>query len=189
MTGRDYRACRTCGRFFHLDPATARSDRKFDARPNRQRSPSSWTVVVDLGSDPVTGRRRQLSRAVRGPKREAEALLVQLLHERDTGVERPAGKITVAAYLEQWSRDYVEPSLAPKTASTYRDVVRAHLVPALGSLDPSPCGRRTFRRCTRGCSSAVAPTAGAACGANRGALSPNPARKPASGGPVAVARA
>lgn len=100
-----------------------------------KRSRSSWTVVVDLGADPVTGRRRQLSRAVRGPKREAELLLVQLLHERDTGVERPLGKITVAEYLAQWVTDYVEPSLAPKTLATYRDSIRLYFVPALGSIE------------------------------------------------------
>lgn len=100
-----------------------------------KRGRSSWTVVVDLGREPVTGKRRQLWRAVKGPKREAEALLVQFLHERDTGVERPVGKMTVAAYLERWLVDYVQPSLAPKTIASYRDVVRTHLVPTLGSLD------------------------------------------------------
>lgn len=99
-----------------------------------KRSPSSWTVVVDLGRDPVTGRRRQLSRAVRGPKRNAEAELVRLLHDRDSGVERPVGKLTVGAYLEQWLRDY-GPTLAPKTLDSYRGIVDAHLVPALGSLE------------------------------------------------------
>lgn len=101
----------------------------------RKRGRSSWTVIVDLGTDPTTSKRRQLWRSVKGPKREAEALLVQLLHERDTGVEQPIGKITVAAYLEQWLRDYAEPSLAPKTVASYRDVVRVHFVPAFGSID------------------------------------------------------
>ena len=101
----------------------------------RQRGKGSWTVIVDLGADPVTGKRRQLWRSVKGPKRDAEALLVQLLHERDTGVERPAGKMTVAEYLDRWMVDYVEPSLAPKTQSAYRDVIRNHFMPALGSVE------------------------------------------------------
>ena len=89
----------------------------------RQRGKGSWTVIVDLGSDPLTGKRRQLWRSVKGPKRDAEALLVQLLHERDTGVERPVGKVTVAEYLERWMVDYVTPNLAPKTES---DLPRRH---------------------------------------------------------------
>jgi integrase len=99
-----------------------------------KRSRSSWTLVVDLGPDPVTGRRRQHSRAVRGTKREAEAELVRILDDRNSGVEQPSGRVTVAEYLARWLRDYVEPSLAPKTQATYRDVIRVHLVPELGSL-------------------------------------------------------
>src|SRR5260370_15466890 len=33
---------------------------------------SSWTVVVDLGRDAVTGKRRQVWRSVKGPKRSEE---------------------------------------------------------------------------------------------------------------------
>jgi integrase len=100
-----------------------------------KRSRSSWTVVVDLGPDPQSGRRRQYSKAVRGTKRDAEAFLVQLLHDRDTGVERPVGRMTVAAYLQRWLEDYGETNLAPKTLAVYRDTVRVHLAPALGSLE------------------------------------------------------
>lgn len=100
-----------------------------------RRSRSSWTIVVDLGRDPESGKRRQLSRAIHGTKKEAEAELVRLLHERDTGVERPTGHMTVGMYLDRWVDDYVRPSLAPKTLVSYRDVIRAHLVPALGSLE------------------------------------------------------
>jgi len=101
----------------------------------RKRGRDSWTVIVDLGRDPVTRKRRQISKAVRGTKRDAEAFLVQVLHERDTGVERPIGRVSVAAYLDRWLEDYGRTNLAPKTLATYRDVVRVHLTPTLGSLE------------------------------------------------------
>ena len=101
----------------------------------RKRGKSSWTVIVDLGSDPVTGKRRQMWKSVKGTKKQAESLLVELLHERDTGVERPRGKLTVAAYLARWLEDYAEPALAPKTVDTYRMAVRTHLVPGLGFIE------------------------------------------------------
>ena len=100
-----------------------------------KRGKNSWSVVVDLGRDPESGKRRQLWRSVKGPKRDAEALLVQLLHERDTGVERPRGKVTVSEYLERWLADAVDPNLAPKTALSYREIVCGHLSPALGPLE------------------------------------------------------
>jgi integrase len=84
----------------------------------RQRSAGSWTVIVDLGPDPVSGRRRQHWKTVRGPKREAEAELAKLIHERSTGIEQPTGHETVAEYLDRWLRDYVATNTAPKTDQT-----------------------------------------------------------------------
>jgi integrase len=84
---------------------------------------------------PITGKKKQLWRSVKGPKREAEALLTQLLHERDSGIDRPVGKLTIADYLERWLRDYAEPSLAPKTVATYRDAIRLHFTPTIGKLE------------------------------------------------------
>ncbi|HUG46951.1 MAG TPA: tyrosine-type recombinase/integrase [Candidatus Limnocylindria bacterium] len=101
----------------------------------KKRYAGSYTVIVDLGRDPGTGRRRQLWRSVKGTKKDAERLLVELLHDRDTGLERPVGRQTVGQYLERWLEDYVAPSLAPRTANDYRRVVRRVLIPALGSLE------------------------------------------------------
>lgn len=100
----------------------------------RKRGKSSWTVVVDLGRDPVTGKRRQIWRSVTGSKREAESFLVQLLHQKSTGVDAPPGRITVADYLQQWLRAYALPNTAPKTSHRYEQLIRVHLVPALGTL-------------------------------------------------------
>ena len=100
----------------------------------RKRSKDSWTVVVELGRDAVSGQRRQLWRTVKGTKRDAEALLVQLLSQRDSGVDVLPGKLTLGDYLERWLADYVEPNLAPKTVRSYTDIVRRHLTPALGSI-------------------------------------------------------
>ena len=99
-----------------------------------RRRGNSWAVVIEMPRDPLTGRRRQQWRSVRGPKREAQALLVQLLSERDSGVDQPLGKLTLGDYLERWLRDYVEPNLAPKTARSYADIVRRHIAPSLGGV-------------------------------------------------------
>lgn len=51
----------------------------------RPRGRGVWQVEVDAGTDPVTGKRRKTYRTVRGPKREAEAVLARLLVERGAG--------------------------------------------------------------------------------------------------------
>ena len=62
----------------------------------RKRSKGSWTVVVPLDRDPVTGKRRQLWGTVVGSKKDAQRLLTDLLHQRDTGIDAPPGRMTVA---------------------------------------------------------------------------------------------
>lgn len=98
----------------------------------RQRAKGTWTVVINLGPDPITGKRRQLARTVRGSKREADALCIKLLHERDSGLHQAANRITVADYLKHWLTAYAEPNTAPRTYARYEEIVRVHLVPALG---------------------------------------------------------
>jgi integrase len=100
----------------------------------RKRGKDSWTVVVEQGRDPVTGKRKQLWRSVKGTKREAGALLVQLLHQRDTGIDVPPGKITLAEFLERWLEDYARPNVSPKTFLQYSDFVHRQLIPAIGAV-------------------------------------------------------
>ena len=99
-----------------------------------KRGKGSWTVVVDVGRDPVTGKRRQLWRSVKGPKRDADALLAQLVHQRETGIDAPPGRLTVAEFLQRWLTSYAKPNTAPKTYQRYEELVRIHIVPVLGEV-------------------------------------------------------
>jgi len=98
----------------------------------RQRSKGTWTVVVNLVRDPVTGKRRQLTRTVRGTRAEAEAECIKILHERNSGLHQAPNKITVAEYLKHWLAAYAEPNTAPRTYERYAALVRRNLIPALG---------------------------------------------------------
>lgn len=49
----------------------------------QRRGKVSWSVVLDFGPDPLTGRRRQVRRTVRGSKDDAKTLLAWLLLKRD----------------------------------------------------------------------------------------------------------
>jgi integrase len=99
-----------------------------------RRSPtSSWTVVIDLEPDPQTGHRRQLSRAVRGPKRDAEHLLIELLSQRDRGVNVRTDRLTVGQYLTDWLSGLAV-RVRPTTATRYRGLMTLHVIPQLGGI-------------------------------------------------------
>jgi len=99
----------------------------------KKRSEGSWTLIISLGKDPLTGRRRQKWYTVRGNKKAAEAELTRLLHELNTGSYVEPSRSTLAEYLERWLES-VKVKVAGKTFERYDDIVRRHLIPGIGSV-------------------------------------------------------
>ncbi len=95
---------------------------------------NSWTIVVYLGRDPQTGKKRYHWQSVKGTKKQADKELTALLTRLEEGTYTKTTKMTVAEYLEQWLRDYADTNTAPRTAERYRQMVRLHLVPNLGHI-------------------------------------------------------
>ena len=100
----------------------------------RQRSKGSWSVVLSLGNDPETGKRRRKWVAVRGTKREAEAEMSRLLAEHDRGVSPASGKLTVREYLHGWLRDVVAVRNRPRTQEGYASIIRQYILPSIGQV-------------------------------------------------------
>jgi len=100
----------------------------------RQRSKGSWTIWVDLGRDPETGKRKQQTLTVRGTKRDAERELRNLLHSLEVGSYVKPSRITLGQWLEQWCQSYVAIHCSARTAESYQSEVRRHLTPFLGRI-------------------------------------------------------
>lgn len=80
--------------------------------------PGVWEVVFSAGSDPVTGKRRQIRRRVHGKKSEAFDLLAELRKEHGGGRHRD---ISLGALIVEW-RSHA--SHAPSTAANYDRAVK-----------------------------------------------------------------
>jgi integrase len=91
----------------------------------RQRG-SGYEVVIYLGLDPVTGRKRQISRSAR-TKRAAEALRNELLVKYAGG--RGGTEATFARLVEYWLE---VAELAPSSRAAYTIYLERHILPALG---------------------------------------------------------
>ena len=103
-------------------------------RGHIQRRGNSYRIAVSAGFDPVTGKRRQIFRTVRGTKREAERELVRLLREADQGTIADSGRLTVAEYLtDQWL-PHMAQRVRPRTHLRYGQLIQQHVVPRIGSL-------------------------------------------------------
>ncbi len=101
---------------------------------SRRRSKGSWEVVVELGRDPLTGKRRRAYQTVKGPKRAAEDQQAKLFHSVRTGAYVEPTRLTVAEYLQSWLADHVRTQVRPSTFQSYRVQVERHLIPGLGTI-------------------------------------------------------
>ena len=97
----------------------------------------SLQVQVFAGRDPLTGRKRWLSRQVRGQTkaayREAKKIEAQLLEQFDRGEQRGSRTRTVGELVERWFewRQQVRP-ISPVTVANYRGAIDRYITPNLG---------------------------------------------------------
>jgi integrase len=105
----------------------------------------TWSVVIDHGRDPATGKRKRVWHSGFTTLREAAEARTRLLRERDTGAAIDPSRQTLAEYL----RDEWVPSRRPTTALTgrrhrgkvsiqtwdaYRGDLERHVIPRLGGV-------------------------------------------------------
>ena len=96
----------------------------------RQRSDGVWEIRFETGRDPVTGRRRQKSRSVRGTKAEAQKVLNALVVEADAGAY-----VGTSTTFEQLCAQWLAQSgndLSPTTLRRYKNLLSKRILPALG---------------------------------------------------------
>jgi len=94
----------------------------------------SWTIVLPLGRDPATGKRKQQWVTVRGSKHEAERQLREMLTANDQGMIIKPSKTTLAVFLDKWLKEYSWANLAPRTAEGYEHMAQKYLIPSLGNI-------------------------------------------------------
>jgi integrase len=98
-----------------------------------KKSKSSWTIVIELGRDPETGKRKRIYRSFRGNKREAEIEMAKLISEYDKGLLLDT-KITFGEYLQKWLEDYCKVRLSPNTYRRYSQILNLRVIPKLGAI-------------------------------------------------------
>jgi integrase len=90
-----------------------------------------WRAKVFLGRDDATGRQRYLTRTIHGTKRQAEAVVNQLIVEAGQGSHLEAGA-TVADLSQRWMA-LAGANLSPTTSHEYRRLLDRQILPSLGT--------------------------------------------------------
>lgn len=89
-----------------------------------------YRVFVELPRDPRTGKRRRMTRTVRGSRKEAERIKGLMLAQAQ-GV--PACDMTLEEYVETEFLPRKEAEVKQLTYETYKGRLEKHVLPALGS--------------------------------------------------------
>jgi integrase len=101
----------------------------------RGRSKGSWEIIIDIGRDPSTGRRRQHSETVRGKKSEAQRRLAELLVEIEKGsYVKTSRDLTLGEYLRDWHSSHAHLHCRPRTSEGYAYIIEHYICPRFGRI-------------------------------------------------------
>lgn len=90
----------------------------------------TWEVRAYAGRHPETGKKRYVTRTVRGGKRDAQRVLTQLLGDIDRGAYG-GPDVTMVDLFQRW-QESAWADWSPSTSAAYDVYLRCHIVPALG---------------------------------------------------------
>jgi integrase len=88
----------------------------------------TWTFVVDVGRDPITGKRKQKSKGGFQRKRDAEAALRKLLSEIDENRYIEHSKEPFSSFIERWFHEHYKKRIKETTASSREYMLKKHLI-------------------------------------------------------------
>jgi integrase len=94
-----------------------------------KREDGRWVGQINLGYLNGKRRRKYVYGATRG---EVAAELKTILAKQQEGLPVQIGRQTMEQFLTHWLDSVVDVTLAPKTAESYRDICKRHLIPSLG---------------------------------------------------------
>ena len=94
------------------------------------KSPGVWLVRIESKKN---GRRKSVSKQIRGTKRDAEKFLTSWLRDQDRGVFIEPSRQTLNELLDVWL-EAIKPSVRMQTYQSYECMLRVHVKPILGEL-------------------------------------------------------
>ena len=99
----------------------------------RTRSTGTWQIRYEAPPD-GSGKRKYLSKTIRGNKKDAERTMREIATSIDNGGFVSPEKETVANFMHRWLKDYVATTKKPKTLQGYEGNINRYILPAFGWL-------------------------------------------------------
>ena len=100
----------------------------------RARGKDTWEIKLDLGKDPLTGKKAVRYHRFHGSKGDANKEVARLVSAAASGAYVDPSKVTVSDFLDRWERDWAATNISPKTIERWRDLIATHIRPRIGAL-------------------------------------------------------
>jgi len=111
----------------------------------RQRPDGRWEARYTTGRDPGTG--KQVQKSVYGAtQKEVLKRLQQVQTDMERGVFLEPSRMTVGQWLDVWQAEYLG-GVKPNTAYDYGQIIKNHIVPALGAVKLQQLKPHAVQKC------------------------------------------
>jgi len=99
----------------------------------KSRAKSAWLVRVFLGRN-EDGKRLYANRTVHGTRKDAEAVLHELLAKKGRGALTATSRERLGDFLDRWLRDVATHRVHARTLAVYEDYLARYIRPELGGI-------------------------------------------------------
>ena len=93
----------------------------------------TYQIVLELGTDPVTGKRQRVFKTVKGTKKQAIAVMDKMKVELERGYVVDPSAMKLGDWMTQWLDLYL-PNIEATTRTRYRNMINTHIIPDLGNI-------------------------------------------------------
>ncbi len=95
---------------------------------------NSYQFTVELGRDPLTGKRKQKTKSGFKTKKECQKAMQELIVQLERGEYFELSNILYKEYLSNWLSDYAKNNVAARTYKRYSDDIKRYIEPNLGNI-------------------------------------------------------
>lgn len=92
---------------------------------------NKWSYTVDIGKDPISGKRKQKTKSGFKTKKEAESALNEVVYEVNTGEWIAPKDILLKDFANDWMKSYRH-RLRETTAEQYESKIKNWIIPIMG---------------------------------------------------------
>ncbi|WHX68241.1 site-specific integrase [Peribacillus frigoritolerans] len=89
---------------------------------------NTWSYIVDIGRDLITGKRRQKTKGGFPRQKDADAALRKILNELDANRYLEPSKESFSSYMEFWFTSHYQKRIKETTASSRKYLMDKHLI-------------------------------------------------------------